>query len=508
MEPSIFQQKLFWWALGLVVGLPSMVIALGEFSERLERRGNPLAQGLRQVRYGVIPLLTMLFIVQQIFSLSGSQPWLRVIETLFWISVLSASLTFIFNLTQFGQQHPAAWVNRTPVLIFALARAIVVFCVASHVLAGIWGFELGQVTTVVGIGSMVIALALQDTLSNLVSGFLLLADRPFKVGDYIVVDGQWMAVEDIGWRTTRFTNFDDDGLVIVPNGNLGKQTIVNYGQEGSRYLARFYFKFSYDDPPNLVKQVLSEVLQDVDRIIPEPAPDILLYEYQEYAIQYRVSVYVDFWDMVTVWDQIKTKMYYAAKRYKLTIPLPARTLHHVDSSAVMTMDSHPDIVNTLRTVPLFRTVPPEMLQRLAAVMIVRHYGAGERVMRQGEPDEGIYIVQSGSVVLTVCRPGGQEAEMTHLAVGDVFGELALLPGELSPMAAIVTTDAYVLIIDDERIIQLVGENNLFARDMNLFIEERQRTLHAFLNMEHQEQETEKTFISAFAVPGREGAESF
>ncbi len=508
MEPSIFQQELFWWALGLVVGLPSIVITLGEFSARLERRGNPLAQGLRQVRYSVIPLLTVLFIAQQIFGLSGSQPWLQAMQTFFWISVLFASLTLIHNLTQFGQQRPAAWVNRTPVLVFALARAAVVFFVASHLLSGIWGFELGKVSTVVGIGSMVMALALQDTLSNLVSGFLLLADRPFKVGDYVVVDGQWMAVEDIGWRTTRFTNFADDGLVIVPNGNLGKQTIVNYGREGSRYLARFYFNFSYDDPPNVVKQVLHEVLQDVDNIMAAPAPEILLYEYQEYAIQYRVSVYVDFWVMITVWDQMKTKLYYTAKRYNLTLSQPEREVSYIERPAAKAVDSHSELVNALRTVPLFRTVPPETLQRLSALTTVRDYGAGERIMRQGEPDEGIYIVQSGRVVLTAYRQGGREAELVHLAAGDVFGELALLSGELRPMAAIVTTDAHVLIIADETIIQLVGENNLFARDMHLLIEERKRTLHAFLNADRQGQAAEKTYISAFAVSGRESADPF
>ncbi len=361
MEPSIFRQELFWWALGLVLGLPSIVVALGELSERFEQRGNPLAEGLRQVYYGVIPLLTVLFIAQQILGFSGSLPWLQAMETLFWISVLYASLTLIFNLSQFRQQRPAAWVNHIPVLVFALARVFVVFFVASHVLSGIWGFELGKVTTVVGIGSMVMALALRDTLSNLVSGFMLLADRPFKVGDYVVVDGQSMVVEDIGWRTTRFTHSEDDGLVIVPNGNLEKQTLVNYGQEGSRYLAHFYFRFSYDDPPNLVKQMLSDVIQDIDEIMTAPAPTILLYEYQEYAIQYRVSVYVDFLNLDTVWDQIKTKMYYMAKRYNLTIPLPTRILRHVDSPAAMPVDSHHDIVQMFRNVALFRTLPPEIL---------------------------------------------------------------------------------------------------------------------------------------------------
>ncbi len=145
---------------------------------------------------------------------------------------------------------------------------------------------------------------------------------------------------------------------------------------------------------------------------------------------------------------------------------------------------------------------------MGAIATACDYGAGERIVRQGEPDEGIYIVQSGRVMLAARRRSGREEEVAHLIAGDVFGEMALLPGEPSPVSAIVTADAHVLLITDEMIVQLVGESNLFAREMNLFLEERKRTLYAFLNTDRQGQAAEKAFTSAFAVSGGEDADTF
>ncbi len=477
MELSILHQGLLWWVLSLVLGLPIVVVFLGELSVRLEQRGNPLAQGVRQLRSLAVPLVAVYVIVTQILGVSSAERWAQVIETIVCVAVIVCGLTFIRNVMRLGELNPMSWSHALPRIFFALARVLVLLVVFGYVLSRIWGIDLTNLTTALGVGSLVIALALQDTLSNLVSGFLLIADRPFKVGDTCEISGQRMEVQEVGWRTTRFASFETRGVLMIPNGSLGKEVIINLGQQGSTYTMRQRLGFSYDDPPNRVKQVLLNILLNIDAIIEDPPPRVIVSGYREYAIEYRLDFMIDFRDLVEVRDKVLSQVFYAAKRHQLTIPLPTRTLYHVDRGEATPVDARHSILGTLQAVPLFRVLPAEILQELAATATVRHYGAGERIVRQGSADEGLYVIQSGSVALSLQDRGGERHEIASLAAGDIFGEMALLRSAPSPFSVTVTRDADIIILDHAVISQLIAEHNLFASEMNDFIDERRRCLY-------------------------------
>ena len=78
MGYTIFQHSLFWRVFGLLTGLSIVVVVLGEVSERLDQRGNPLAQGVRLVRHVVVPLLAVLFIVRHILGITNEEVWVRM----------------------------------------------------------------------------------------------------------------------------------------------------------------------------------------------------------------------------------------------------------------------------------------------------------------------------------------------------------------------------------------------------------------------------------------------
>ena len=215
MGYTIFHHDLFWQVFGLLAGLSIVVVVLGEVSERLEQRGNPLAQGVRLVRHVVVPLLAMLYIIQYILGIAAEQAWVRGLETLFWITVMYAGLRLIRNLTKTGEREPEAWVHKVPGLLFVILRALLVVVIASHVFTHLWGFDLSKAGTGVAVGSMVIAFALQDTLSNLVSGFLLLADRPFQVGDRCLIGDRFLTVQEVFGIFVLLDDVFVEGLVHV-----------------------------------------------------------------------------------------------------------------------------------------------------------------------------------------------------------------------------------------------------------------------------------------------------
>lgn len=108
----------------------------------------------------------------------------------------------------------------------ALIRTLVIV-VGGLVLMGHLGIAITPLLTALGIGGVAVALALQDTLSNLIAGFHILADTPVRVGDTARLEnGMEGTVEDIGWRSTRIRQSNGD-LVIVPNAKLAQSILTN-----------------------------------------------------------------------------------------------------------------------------------------------------------------------------------------------------------------------------------------------------------------------------------------
>ena len=106
-------------------------------------------------------------------------------------------------------------------------------------------------------GSLVIGLALQDTLKNLFSGILLLFERPFALGDWLQVGETIGKVIKVNWRSVYLQTRDQDS-VVIPNSILAQGNFTNYNRPTPLHVERFLFGFSYDDPPNKVIRVLKE----------------------------------------------------------------------------------------------------------------------------------------------------------------------------------------------------------------------------------------------------------
>lgn len=91
------------------------------------------------------------------------------------------------------------------------------------------GINIGALVATLGISSLAIALAAQDTIANIIAGFLIMVDRPFRVDDEIKLpSGEKVTVLDIGIRRSRFLNLEDNAIIIVPNLDMSKSKIINY----------------------------------------------------------------------------------------------------------------------------------------------------------------------------------------------------------------------------------------------------------------------------------------
>lgn len=110
---------------------------------------------------------------------------------------------------------------------------VIIWVIALLVILPLYGVNISALVTTLGISSLAIALAAQDTISNIIAGFMIMIDRPFRIGDKIKLSsGEVVTVYDIGIRRSKFI-FEDNAIIIVPNLDLSKSKIINYtyGQE-------------------------------------------------------------------------------------------------------------------------------------------------------------------------------------------------------------------------------------------------------------------------------------
>lgn len=487
MDIAILQQEIFIWVLGLVIGLPLLVVLLGEVSERLAQQENPLAQTVRQIRHYVIPLVAALLIMRPIVGLASSEPSVQVVETLLWLTVIYAGLTLISNLAQIANLNPGTLLATIPKIFFALGRGLVIGLAGFYLISYVWQVDLSNMATALGVGSLVIALALQETFSNLVSGFLLIADNPFKVGDMIQVGDELLIVQDVTWRTTRCISDRDGSLVMIPNGLLGNETFRNHGsRELSRLKMRHSVSFSYNDPPNRVSRIMLETLKQIDFVLDTPAPRVFLVAYEDSAIRYELRYYVSVWHRSRCIDMVNRHIYYVAKRHDLTFQYPTQVSYEqgtVDLPPLKVEHHLNDIQKSLRALYIFAILEQATIDYIVQAASVGYYGAGESIVREGEPDAGFYIIQSGQVTLSVRDKKGQTQQIGELMPGDFFGEMALLRGEPSPISVIATADLEVLIIEHQTMADLIMENPQFALEMDTFIEERKKMIASVLDAE-------------------------
>lgn len=179
--------------------------------------------------------------------------------------------------------------------------------------------------------SLVIAFAAQDTLSNFFSGIFLLADRPFREGDIIILsDGDWTEVRKIGVRTTRLFRFSDASLVTVPNNKLVNEKIANFSNPADKGRVMKTFGVAYGSDVATVKRILKDVLSGNPHILQEdPFKPIVRFDaMSESSLDFSVLVWIDDRALrFDVLDYLNTEIYQRFKEAGIEIPFPHRTVH-------------------------------------------------------------------------------------------------------------------------------------------------------------------------------------
>lgn len=417
MMSGIVQSDWFVWGIGLILGFQILVVVLGELLYRADRRALPMAPILRAARNVVLPLVVAYVFVLRILEMPGESVILRGIATAFWISVIYTGL-LLFNALVFKQAPEGTWRHRAPSLFQDLIRIVLVVIGASIVLAVVWEQNLGGLIAALGVGTIVLGLALQETLGNLMSGIALLFEKPFTIGDWIEVGDEQGAVVEINWRSVHVRTRERN-LLVFPNAVLGRETIINYARPTALQTMRLSFAFSLEDPPNRVKKVLREVAETIDDVLDDPPPRAMIREVLDDRIRYEALLAIDQPRRIPqIVDQYTSRVWYAARRAGIRLPLPAAYEIKVDAPVSTVVEI--DIAGCLAKAQGFHILEAEQIARVAAQAEVLVYTDGETVIAQDDVADAVYVIASGTLHVTWSPQDEVVAELflaEHEAIG-------------------------------------------------------------------------------------------
>ncbi len=190
---------------------------------------------------------------------------------------------------------------------------------------GYVGIDTAGIGAIIGAIGVAIGLAAQGALSNFAGGMIILASRPFRVGDYIEADGEEGTVDDIRMFYTYLVT-PNNQVVMIPNGEMTSGAIVNYSKNKTRRL-ELKFSVSYSEDFERAKSVIREIIDAHEKILRDPEPFVRVGEHADSAVVIYMRVWTnteDYWDVrYDLLESVKRRF----DEENIEIPFPQMDVH-------------------------------------------------------------------------------------------------------------------------------------------------------------------------------------
>jgi small-conductance mechanosensitive channel len=259
----------------------------------------------------------------------------RVMNRVTYLAILGVALFYGAKICQLALNY---WLSRRtaeeewrePVRFLT---KVIFAGIGTMILLDNLGISLTAVWTTLGVGSVAIALALQDTLSNFFAGVYIRLDSPVRLGDYVKLDSSNEGfVDQIGWRSTRIRTLPNN-IVVVPNSKLATAIITNYTMPEPAMSLLVSISVSYESDPEQVEKILVEealrAAKTVDGLLSDPAPFVRFIpgfgaSSLDFTLICRVSTYVD---QYLAQHELRKQILKRFRAEGIQIPFPQQDVH-------------------------------------------------------------------------------------------------------------------------------------------------------------------------------------
>ena len=212
------------------------------------------------------------------------------------------------------------------------AFKIIVYALAALVVLDHFAVDVKGLIAVLGVGSLAIALAAQETIANMIGGFVIMIDRPFRNGDWIQFDADNICkVHQIGVRSTKLWTFDNS-LIIVPNAELMKSTIHNLTYPYPDIRARVTVGVSYSADIQKVREILLDIAANHKNILKDPKPVFRFKEFGDSSLNVIMIFTVESIPMTyDISSDVRIAILNRFREENIEIPFPQRVVTFVNN---------------------------------------------------------------------------------------------------------------------------------------------------------------------------------
>ena len=283
-------------------------------------------------------LLIGLYFAVQAANLSTE--WFSIIGKLITVIAVVSVTIFLARLSMGLLNMPSGRLRQfLPVstLTQSLAK-IFIYTFGILIILNTLGISVTPLLTAFGLGGLAIALALQETLSNLFAGFYITISKQIRVGDFIKLEsGEEGHILDIGWRATRIRMIFNN-VVFIPNAKLAQSVITNYYFPEQEMAVLIQVGVHYDsdleDVERITIEVGKEVMKNVKGGMPEFTPFIRYHTFDDFSINFTVILRAkEFVDNYLVKHEFIKRLHKRYKEEGINIPYPIRAINYSQEKA-------------------------------------------------------------------------------------------------------------------------------------------------------------------------------
>jgi small-conductance mechanosensitive channel/CRP-like cAMP-binding protein len=378
--------------------------------------------------------------------------------------VARSALVLLFEVLL--HRHVGLQVPRLARDVIAL---IVYFVIAFAILHSILGLELSALVATSAVVTVVIGLALQETLGTLLAGLTLTSERRLGARTWVEVDGTMGEVEELGWRSLVLRTLTGERL-LLPNASTARSKIKVLGDGHDPIATRILLSVGYDAPPPAVSELLRRVASALPEVLAEPEPTVCVWELADNGVTYDCRLWtLHPWREFELRDAFLSRAYAALRREGYELPFPQRTVHLARRRPPGSGNER--VAEALAASPLFAGLPADGLEALADASRLQTYFPKEGIVRQGEASRALYCVALGRAAVDV-----DGREVATLGLGEVFGEIAFLSG--APRTATVRAEGIleVVEVDGHGLRALLGRHPELAEELASRMAARQEEL--------------------------------
>ncbi len=388
-------------------------------------------------------------------------------QILGWVALVECAQGLLVDLLLVG------WLKRPPVPrilrdFVTLSLALTVFLLA---LRGPLGVNLSSLLATSAMISVVLGLALQDTLGSFFAGLALQMEAPLAIGDWVQIGEHVGKVTQVSWRTVRIVSMEDDEYTF-PNSLVSRATLVNFSRPTTAHQCFVAVRIHYRHPPNQVIATLVDAIRNTPNVLADPPAHALVWEFEDSHIVYRARYWIgNFRRINYIRSDVGGRIWYGLRRNGIENAFPVRLLRRESPTA----DRGLQVNGGMLDVEILNPLTAAERESLAACLRRAAFGHGEEIIRQGEQGDSLFVILQGRVEVLVAS-GGQEEVVDTLGAGNFFGEMSLLTGAPRSATVRAVDDVDVVPVTVEAFRRIVATNPTVLEAMTGVVSRRRSRL--------------------------------